>query len=194
MAECAHPPTRPRIPWRAGAFVRRRASTTQATRHRIHRIRSWQQPPVRSRQGNVQRRPQKSSMPWFHLGACRHDLFSVSAPSTSFPVDVPSQCPQPDENRFWWTCRAWCCQRRAWRTSTSTYQQSFLVDVPSQRLHRIAVMEAVVHVHQICLQNRVWWTCRDLNSGPLPCQGSDLPTDLHAQMGAYAARPPEPPT
>ena len=34
-----------------------------------------------------------------------------------------------------------------------TYQQSFLVDVPSQRLHRIAAMEAVVHVHQICLQS-----------------------------------------
>ena len=31
-----------------------------------------------------------------------------------------------------------------------------------------------------------WWTCRDLNSGPLPCQGSDLPTDLHAHLGAYA--------
>ena len=29
-----------------------------------------------------------------------------------------------------------------------------------------------------------WWTCRDLNSGPLPCQGSDLPTDLRAQWVA----------
>ena len=30
-----------------------------------------------------------------------------------------------------------------------TCQQSFLVDVPSQRLHQIAAMEAVAHVHQI---------------------------------------------
>ena len=37
------------------------------------------------------------------------------------------------------------------------------------------------------------WTCRDLNSGPLPCQGSDLPTDLHAHVGAFATRRPAPP-
>ena len=71
-------------------------------------------------------------------------------------------------NRFWWTCRAngfTESQRwKPWCTSTKSGEK------------------------------RVWWTCRDLNSGPLPCQGSDLPTDLHAQMGAYAARPPEPPT
>ena len=29
------------------------------------------------------------------------------------------------------------------------HPETGLVDVPSQRLHRIAVMEAVVHVHQI---------------------------------------------
>ena len=26
-----------------------------------------------------------------------------------------------------------------------------------------------------------WWTCRDLNSGPLPCQGSALQAAPHAQ-------------
>ena len=42
-----------------------------------------------------------------------------------------------------------------------------------------------------CPQHVVFqkWTCRDLNSGPLPCQGSDLPTDLHAHVGAYANPP-----
>ena len=32
------------------------------------------------------------------------------------------------------------------------------------------------------LKFRKWWTRRDLNSWPLPCQGSDLPADLRAHL------------
>ena len=40
--------------------------------------------------------------------------------------------------------------------------------------------EDVVRYRRCNLNIALRWTCRDLNSGPLPCQGSDLPTDLHA--------------
>ena len=67
------------------------------------------------------------------------------------------------------------------------------MDVPrvSVGLRKVALnpKETRTQVRPRWYQKEAKWTCRDLNSGPLPCQGSDLPTDLHAQMGAFAARP-----
>ncbi len=69
----------------------------------------------------------------------------------------------------------------------------YLGGVPSQQKKRLIAFILWLNGQQSWI-NHIWWTCRDLNSGPLPCQGSDLPTDLHAQMGAFANRPHERPS
>ena len=69
------------------------------------------------------------------------------------------------------------------------YYVSTRVDVPSNQQRCLESVLLMRTVHSRCIMFQQEWTCRDLNSGPLPCQGSDLPTDLHAHVGAFANRP-----
>ena len=62
------------------------------------------------------------------------------------------------------------------------YYVSTRVDVPSNQQRCLESVLLMRTGHSRCIMFQQEWTCRDLNSGPLPCQGSDLPTDLHAPI------------
>ena len=52
--------------------------------------------------------------------------------------------------------------------------QNILIDLDKRQV--MALIDPNACLHSRGFSVRIWWTCRDLNSGPLPCQGSALPS------------------